>query len=74
MDLTVNIVFNSVANGEAVVEDGQLRELKRGAVATGPWRIPVSGRTVLLVRILPNGPEKTVRVQGDERDELHVEF
>lgn len=70
----VNIAFTSVANGEAVVEDGQLRELKRGDVATGPWRIPVRGRTMLLVRLLPNGLEKTIRVQGDETEELHVEF
>lgn len=70
----VNIAFTSVADGEAVVEDGHLREVKRGAVATGPWRIPVSGRTMLLVRMLPNGPEKTIRVQGDETGELHVEF
>jgi hypothetical protein len=70
----VSIAFTSVANGEAVVEDGQLRELKRGDVATGPWRIPVSGRTMLLVRMLPNGPEKAIRVQGDETEELHVEF
>jgi hypothetical protein len=73
-DLTVNITFTSVANGEAVVEDGQLRELKRGVVDTGPWRIPVSGRTMLLVRILPNGPEKIIRVQGDETEQLHVDF
>lgn len=72
--LVVSITFTSVANGEAVVEDGQLRELKRGDVATGPWRIPVTGRTMLLVRMLPNGPEKAIRVQGDETEELHVEF
>ncbi len=70
----VNIAFTSVANGEAVVEDGQLRELKRGDVATGPWRISVSGRTMLLVRLLPNGPEKIIRVQGDETEEFHVDI
>jgi len=70
----VYIVFKSFANGEAVLEDGQLRELKRGDVATGPWRIPVSGRTMLLLRYLPTGAEKTIRVQGDEKEELHVEF
>jgi uncharacterized caspase-like protein len=70
----VNIVFKSVANGETVVEDGQLRELKRGDAATGPWRIPVSGRTMLMVRMPATGKEMTIRVQGDETEELHVEF
>lgn len=70
----VNIVFKSFVNGEAVVEDGQLRELKRGDVATGPWRIPVSGRTMLLLRYLPTGAEKNVRVEGSETEDLHVEF
>lgn len=70
----VNIVFKSFQNGEVVVEDGQLKELKRGDVATGPWRIPVSGRTMLLIRYLPTGAEKTIRIKGDEKEELHVEF
>ncbi|RJG09035.1 caspase family protein [Pseudomonas cavernicola] len=70
----VNLVFRSVAKGEAVVEDGQLRELKRGDVSTGPWRIPVSGRTMLLLRYLPTGAEKTIRVQGNETEDLHVEL
>ncbi|MEQ1651221.1 MAG: caspase family protein, partial [Hyphomicrobium sp.] len=70
----VNIMFKSFLSGEAVVEDGQLCELKRGDVATGPWRIPVSGRTMLLLRYLPTDAEKTIRVQGDEKVELHVEF
>lgn len=73
-EFTVNIAFKSVAAGEAVVEDGQLRELRRGDVSTGPWRIPVSGRTMLQVRHLPTSAEKTVRVQGNETEELHVEF
>lgn len=72
--LAVNIAFRSVTNGEAVVEDGQLHELKRGDVTTGPWRIPVSGRTMLQVRMLPNGLEKTIRVLGDETEEINVEF
>lgn len=70
----VILVFKSFANGEAVVEDGQLCELKRGDVSTGPWHIPVSGRTMLLVRHLPTGTEKTIRVQGNETEDLHVEF
>jgi len=70
----VILVFTSFANGEAVVEDGQLREHKRGDVSSGPWHIPVSGRTMLLVRYLPTGAEKTIRVQGDETENLHVEF
>ena len=70
----VNITFTSVTSGEAVVEDGQLRELKRGDVSTGPWQIPVSGRTMLMVHMPPNGAEKTIRVQGNETEDIHVEF
>lgn len=70
----VNIVFTSVASGEAVVEDGQLRVLKSGDITTGPWSIPINGRTMLLVRMLPSGPEKSIRVQGDETENIHVEF
>lgn len=70
----VNIAFRSFASGEAVVEDGQLRELKRGDVATGPWRIPLSGRTMLMLRYLPTGAEKIVRVDESETEALNVEF
>ena len=72
--LAVNLEFKSVTNGEAVVEDGQLCELRRGDVSTGPWRIPVSGRTILLLRYLPTGAEKSIRVQGNEQEDIHVEF
>ncbi len=70
----VNLVFKSIVNGEAVVEDGQLHEVKRGDVSTGPWHIPVSGRTMLLLRYLPTGAEKIIRVLGNETEDLYVEF
>lgn len=72
--VAVIISFKSVASGVAVIEDGQLRELRRGDVTTGPWRIPISGRTMLMVRYLPKGTERVVRVEGNEKDDLHVEF
>lgn len=74
MVFKVNLAFPSFANGEIVVEDGQLRELKRGDASTGPWRIPVTGRTMLMLRYLPTGAQKIVRVEGNEMEELYVEF
>lgn len=68
------IAFQSGREGEIVVEDGQLHELKRGDATTGPWRVPVSGRTVLLIRHMATGQEQTVRVNGDEREDIHVSF
>jgi hypothetical protein len=70
----VNIVFKSFQSGEVVVEDGQLNELKRGHVETGPWRISVSGRTILLLKHLSTGTEKSIRIHGDEKVDLNVEF
>lgn len=70
----VRITFISVSSGEAVLEDGQLRELKRGDAASGPWLIPNMGRTILLIRHLSSGQEKSVRVQGDEMEDIYVQF
>jgi hypothetical protein len=71
---TVRITFISVSSGEAVIIDGQLREVKRGDTAGDPWVIHNIGRTILMIRHLPSGQEKSVQVQGDETEEIHVQF
>lgn len=73
-DFAVNITFTPERSGEVMLEDGQLQELRRGDVSTGPWRIPVIGRTVLLLHHLPSAEIKTIRVHGDETEDLYVEF
>ncbi len=72
--LTVVIAFAPGTVGEVVVEDGQLRELHRGDAGSGPWRIALQEPTRLGVHSLSDGREITVRVRGDETEDVHVEF
>lgn len=70
----VHVSFTSSQNGEIVAEDGQLRILKRGDASTGPWRIPIRGPNVLLIRNEATGDEKSIRIKADESEDLHVAF
>jgi uncharacterized caspase-like protein len=70
----VRITFKATRTGEVVVEDGQLRELKRGDASTGPWRLPVTGRTMLMVRQPSTHERADIRIEGNETEELNVEF
>lgn len=72
--VTVVIAFAPGTVGEVVVEDGQLRELRRGDAGSGPWRIPLEQPTRLGVRSLSTDREVTVRVRGDETEDVHVQF
>lgn len=72
--LDIIIVFTTIKKGEVVVEDGHLRELRRGDASDGTWHLQVDGRTLLIVRLLPDGHEKTIRIHGNETEALHVEF
>lgn len=70
----INITFQAGRTGVVVVEDGHLMELKRGDIASGPWRLPVNGRTLLLIRHEESDDMQTVRVNGDEKEEINVTF
>ena len=70
--IQVRVTFNPLLSGEAVIEDGQLKELKRSDVATAPWLIQVTGPTALMIRHSSSGRERFVRIQGNEKDEIHV--
>ena len=72
--VTVVIAFAPGTVGDVVVEDGQLRELRRGDAVSGPWRIVLDEPTRLGVRSLGDGREITVRVRGDETEDVHVSF
>lgn len=72
--VNVHVSFQPHRVGEVIVEDGQLQVLRQGDASSGPWRVVVAGRNLLLIRHPTSGDEKIVRVDGDEEGDIHVEF
>lgn len=70
---SVRVTFSADRTGDVVLEDGNLNEVRRGPVASGPWQFDLE-RGNYWLRDLGDGHERSIRVTGHKTEAIDVEF
>ncbi len=73
-NVSVQITFGTERVGDIALEDCTLNVLKSGPASSGPWEVSGLKRGQYALVDLNNGDTKNIRITGDEREAVHVQF